>query len=184
MLDCQVAILENAITRISIDKKTPYPLGNDHPSISPFGVFKTKDGVIAIAAGNDKIFQKMCYLIKDYKMSKIYLFIDNQSRNKNLKLLKSRIELKLKRYTSKYWIKLFRKNKVPCSKINYVEDILKDPQIKNRNMILDYKELNLGKFKVTANPIKLDFLKTIKRPSKSPKLNENKEEILKFFKIT
>ena len=59
MLDCQVAILENAITRFSIDKKTPYPLGNDHPSISPFGVFKTKDGVIAIAAGNDKIFQKM-----------------------------------------------------------------------------------------------------------------------------
>ena len=134
--------------------------------------------------GADKIFQKMCYLIKDYKMSKNDLFIDNQSRNKNLKLLKSRIELKLKRYTSKYWIKLFRKNKVPCSKINNVEDILKDPQIKNRNMILDYKELNLGKFKVTGNPIKLDFLKTIKRPSKSPKLNENKEEILKFFKIT
>ena len=41
MLDCQVAILENAIARYSVEKKIPSPLGNNHPSITPFGVFKT-----------------------------------------------------------------------------------------------------------------------------------------------
>ena len=42
MLDCQVAILENAIARFSIEKKTPYPLGTDHPSISPLEHLKLK----------------------------------------------------------------------------------------------------------------------------------------------
>ncbi len=51
-------------------------------------------------------------------------------------------------------------------------------------MILDYKDIGLGKFKVTGNPIKLDFQERLRKPRKSPELNENKEEILKFFNIS
>ena len=60
MLDCQVAILENAIARYSVEKKIPYPLGTDHPSITPFGAFKTLDGTLAIAIGNNKMFKDFC----------------------------------------------------------------------------------------------------------------------------
>ena len=59
MLDCQVAILENAISRYSVEKIIPEPLGTDHPSITPFGAFKTLlNGLIVIAIGNDKMFSK------------------------------------------------------------------------------------------------------------------------------
>ena len=68
MLDCQIAILENAITRFSIDNVNPTPLGTDHPSISPFGAFKTKDDKIVIAIGNEKLFKKFCFLIDDSEM--------------------------------------------------------------------------------------------------------------------
>ena len=64
MLDCQVAILENAIARYSVEKKIPYPLGTDHPSITPFGAFRTLDGTLAIAIGNNKMFKDFCYSIK------------------------------------------------------------------------------------------------------------------------
>ena len=57
MLDCQVAILENAISRYSVEKIIPEPLGTDHPSITPFGAFKTLNGLIVIALEMTKCFQ-------------------------------------------------------------------------------------------------------------------------------
>ena len=56
--------LENAIARYSVEKKIPCPLGTDHPSITPFGAFKTLDGTLAIAIGNNKMFKDFCYSIK------------------------------------------------------------------------------------------------------------------------
>ena len=56
MLDCQIAILENAIARYLSKNEIPGPMGSRHPSIAPFEAFKTKDSYIIIAAGNDKLF--------------------------------------------------------------------------------------------------------------------------------
>ena len=54
MLDCQIAILENAIARYLSKGEIPQPMGSRHPSIAPFEAFKTKDSHIIIAAGNEK----------------------------------------------------------------------------------------------------------------------------------
>ena len=59
MLDCQIAILENAIARYLAKNEIPKPMGSRHPSIAPFEAFKTKDSHIIIAAGNEKLFVKL-----------------------------------------------------------------------------------------------------------------------------
>ena len=63
MLDCQIAILENAIARYLAKNEIPKPMGSRHPSIAPFEAFKTKDSHIIIAAGNDKLFEKLCQVL-------------------------------------------------------------------------------------------------------------------------
>ncbi len=60
MLDCQIAILENAVSRFYSEKKIPKKLGSRHPSISPFEAYKCKDNYIVVAAGNDNLFKKLC----------------------------------------------------------------------------------------------------------------------------
>ena len=60
MLDCQVAILENAIARYAATGEVPGPIGARHPSITPFDAFKAADGYLIIAAGNDGLFAKLC----------------------------------------------------------------------------------------------------------------------------
>ena len=55
MLDCQVAILENAITRYLYTGDVPHPIGNRHPSIVPFEPFATKSAQIIVAIGNDRL---------------------------------------------------------------------------------------------------------------------------------
>ena len=64
-------------------KKIPCPLGNDHPSITPFGAFKTLDGILAIAVGNNKMFKDFCYAIKNEKLYK----------KKNMKIMTKEIEI-------------------------------------------------------------------------------------------
>ena len=50
-------------------------------------------------------------------------------------------------------------------------------------MVLDYRYNKFNSLKVTGNPLKFNFLKEKKQPKKSPELNENRDEILKFFGI-
>jgi len=57
MLDCQVSILENALARFQVDGKSPEPIGNRHPTITPFQAFKAKDNYFVIAIGNDSLWE-------------------------------------------------------------------------------------------------------------------------------
>ena len=60
MLDCQVAILENALARYFATGQVPGPMGTRHPSITPFEALATGDGHIVVAAGNDTLFARLC----------------------------------------------------------------------------------------------------------------------------
>lgn len=179
MLDCQVAILENAISRYSIQKKNPFPLGTHHPNITPFGAFETNDRAIVIAAGNQKLFEKFCLAIgkKDLILDK--KFINNEKRNQNFKFLKNEIESILIKKKSKFWIQKLNKFKIPCSTIDTINDVIKNPQILSRNMILDYYDKDIGRIKVTGNPIKFNDLKENTRSKLAPELDADRKKILK-----
>ncbi len=183
MLDCQVAILENAIARHSIQKTIPLPQGTDHPTISPFGSFKTLDGEIIIAIGNDKLFEKFSSVLGDKNMAKDKFFNTNSNRNKNLQKLRKKIEKKLKEKKTDYWIKKFTFHGIPNSVINNIKDVVKDKQINSRNMILSYNYDSMKNLKVSGSPLKFSFSEIKKPVAKAPDLDENRMEILRYFKL-
>ena len=183
MLDCQVAILENAIARYSISNKNPEPIGTDHPSIAPFGSFKTYDDAIVIAVGNNLIFKKLCVVIKRDDLLKNKKFLNNELRSKNLIDLRRELENSFKEKASNRWIQLLRKHNIPCSKINNINEVINNPQVNHRNMILDYENSKIGKVKLSGNPIKISGVFEGKKAKKAPELNENKYQILKEFGI-
>ncbi len=183
MLDCQVAILENAISRYSVEKKIPEPLGTDHPSITPFGAFETLNGSLVIAIGNDKMFYRFCKIIGDEKIAQNKLFVTNDLRNKNLSLLRKQIEIILTKKKKEFWIKKLQENQIPCTHINTVKDLFNNKQIENRGMIKNYSDDIVKSLKVSGNPIKLSFLKNNKKSFKAPDLDENRNYILKHFKL-
>ena len=181
MLDGQVAMLENAIARYLAEGEIPQPLGARHPSISPFGAFKTLDSYIIIAAGNDNLFAKLSTAIglPDLKDDKRYL--TNPLRVENVEELKKDLESVLQTKTTVEWMKIINTAGVPCSPINTVKDVIEDSQVNARNMIIETIDEKAGVIKMAGNPIKMSGFDDPKVRVKAPGLDENRAEILKFI---
>ena len=182
MLDCQIAILENAVARYLTKGEIPKPMGSRHPSISPFEAFKTKDSYVIIAAGNDKLFEGMCkvFNLSLYEDDK---FRTNANRNKNIDELKKILENELKKNTTAYWCKILEENKIPCGPINNIKEVVDSPQTKARNMIVSAMHDKIGQFKMPGNPIKMSSYEDPDNRGEIPNLDQHREKILKEFDI-
>ena len=181
MLDCQIAILENAIARYLSKGEIPKPMGSRHPSIAPFEAFKTKNSYIIIAAGNDKLFDGMCQTLGISECVQDQRFKDNNTRNKHINDLKIIIEDKLKHKTTEDWVKLFTDKSIPCGPINNIKEAVENPQIQFRNMIVSAEHDKIGTFKMAGNPIKMSAYKDEKTRGDIPNLDQHRAQLLKEF---
>ena len=181
MLDCQIAILENAIARYLSKNEIPKPMGSRHPSIAPFEAFKTKDSHIIIAAGNDKLFEKLCNILKISEIFNDENFKTNSSRSQNINELKIILENKLLSKTTTEWVSKMEKERIPCGPIYNIKEAVENPQIQSRNMIVKAYHKVIGDFKLAGNPIKMSSYKDEVTRGDIPDLDEHREKILKEF---
>ena len=181
MLDCQIAILENAIARYLSKNEIPGPMGSRHPSIAPFEAFKTKDSYIIIAAGNDKLFAKLCDVLKIPEASNDERFNSNSLRCENMDQLKEIFEKKLSLRTTDEWVKEMEELKIPCGPIFNIKQAVENPQVKERNMIIKSYHKVIGEFKSAGNPIKMSTYKDEETRGDIPDLDEHREKIIKEF---
>jgi CoA:oxalate CoA-transferase len=180
MFDCQLALLENAIMRYTVEGEIPGPLGARHPTITPFQAFKTKDGSMIIAAGNDSLFVKMCDALGLSGLTSSPDYKTNALRLKHHKELEHAIESVLKGNTTAHWIELLGKAGVPCGPINNVEQALAHPQVAARNMLVEVPDGSGGTLKLAGNPLKMSAFADPKTRRAAPDLDADRAAILSY----
>ncbi len=184
MLDCQVALLENAIARYVATGTVPGPLGARHPSIAPFEAYETEDSYLIVAAGNDALFEKLASAIGAASLATEERYLTNDLRCQNATPLKSDLESILLTKPTVYWIDTLEAAGVPCGPINNIEQVLNDPQINARNMVVSAHDLDVGEITVAGNPIKFDEFDDPERRGAAPELDGNRQAILDFLDET
>ncbi|WP_026477876.1 CaiB/BaiF CoA transferase family protein [Alkaliphilus transvaalensis] len=178
MLDCQVSLLENAIARYAVTGEVPKPGGNRHPSIVPFESFDTLDGEIMIAAGNDALWKKLCLILERETLVDDDRFKTNPLRNSNYEALRPLISEAFKLKTTAEWQLLLDNGGIPNGPINTIDQVLENPQVQAREMVIEVEHPVAGKLKMPGIPIKLsDTPGKVRRPA--PILGQHTEEILK-----
>ncbi len=177
MLDCMVAILENAIARFTTTGVNPHPIGNRHPSIAPFTSVSTSDGSINIACGNDLIWKSLCKVIDKPELFEDERFKDNPSRCDHMSELLPILNETMSKNSTAHWLKELEENKVPAGPINKIGDVLSDPQVIAREMLVELTHPVAGVIKVPGMPIKFSETRT-KLEKASPVLGADSECIL------
>src|SRR5262249_5595739 len=132
MLDGQIAILESAIMRFAVTGQAPGPMGNRHPSITPFEVFNTSDRPLIIAARNDTRFGRLCQSLGLPDLPSDPRFVSNSTRTQHAEALKGCLEEVLKSKPAATWIALLEEAGVPCALIHTVADAAEHPQVQAR----------------------------------------------------
>jgi len=178
MLDCQVAVLENAIARYVTSGSVPVPLGNRHPSITPFSAFTAKDGHIIVGAGNDRLWIKLCNILGKPELLTDPRFDTNSNRTVHVKELSAILNEVFIGKTINEWMDVLETAELPCAPINTVEKIINDPQIKARNMIVEVEHPVAGHLKMAGVPVKMSLTPgAVERPA--PLLGQHTAELLK-----
>ena len=179
MLDCQVAILENAIARYVATGEVPGPLGARHPSIAPFQTYRTQDGPIVIAAGTDALFARIAKVLGRPELASDTRFRSNPDRVAHWQELEREMEAALVERTSMEWLALLEAEGVPCAPLNDVAAVMADPQVRARNMIVTAADPDLGPIRMQGNPIKLSSYDDPATRAPAPDLDADRAAILK-----
>ncbi|MFP7673058.1 CaiB/BaiF CoA transferase family protein [Marivita sp. S0852] len=181
MLDAQLAVLEHAIAMTAVTGVAPGPFGARHPSIAPFETYHASDGMFVIAAGNDVLFEKLCVTL-NLPLSGDPRFASNAARVTNARLLKRLIEAVTIDTPRAQWIAKLGAAGIPSGPIQTVDQVMRDPQIQARNMVVDVLDRN-GRpaFKAAGNPIKLSGINDPTVRSAAPDLDGNRGEILHWL---
>ncbi len=177
MLDCQVAILENAVARFAVTGQIPEPIGNRHPSITPFTSVRTKDGYIIIAAGNDVLWQKLCSLLGNPDLARNPKFKTNRDRTDHWQDLEAILNEYFNARPMEEWLELLTQEGIPCGPISNVAQVISDPHIKSRKIIWDM-DVAGTKISVSGSPIKFSVTPVAEAFLQPPELGEHNEEIL------
>lgn len=183
MLDCQVAILENAIARFAVEGESPKPTGNRHPSITPFAVLQASDGYLVVAAGNDQLWKKWCSAVGRQDLAADSRFATNSDRTDNWEALEPIMSDVIAERTVEEWLLLFEEAGVPCGPINDVAKVVEHPQVIAREMVVYQEHPVAGRVMIPGIPIKLSKTPgSIESPS--PLLGEHSEMILQQLGLT
>jgi CoA:oxalate CoA-transferase len=181
MLDCQVAILENAIARYAATGEVAGPIGARHPSITPFAGFEASDGWMVIAAGNDILFKKMVEAIGAPELAADPRYATNGLRCDNWEPLAASINEALKARSIDEWLDILDAAGVPCGPINTIDKVLNDPHVRARNMVVTSEDAEFGTLLMAGNPIKLSGFADVTTRQPAPRLDGDRAAILAEF---
>ena len=177
MMDTIFSMLEGFVPMASMLNMLPERFGNGNASSAPYNMYQTKDGFVAIATANEALFQKLAKLMDREDLIDHPKFCENYLRKQNVNELDEIIGSWAARYTSDTLVAMLDEAKVPGGKMNTVFDLLEDPQMKARDMLIEQEIPGLGTFTFAGNPLKLS-LTPPDTSLRAPELGEHAEEIL------
>jgi CoA:oxalate CoA-transferase len=177
MLDCQVAIGENAIAR-HFAGDPPGPTGARHPTAAPFDAFATKDQYIVIASADDAGYRRLCAALERPELADDARFITVPLRVANHEALKRELSAALAVRSADEWIAMLRAAGLPCGPINTIAEVVACPQVAARNMIVEVDDPRAGMVKLTGCPIKMSAFADPHQRATAPALDGDRARIL------
>ena len=178
MLDSVAAILTYQAGICFATGQAPPRLGNRHPTIVPYETFAAADGDMVVAVGNDTLFRRFCDVIDTPALAADARFATNSGRIQHQETLRPLIADRLRTRTRDQWVETLKQAGVPCGAVRDLAQVLSDPQLAARMMVLGMTHPTVGRMRVLGVPVKLsDTAGGVRTPP--PTLGEHTHAVLR-----
>jgi len=179
MLDVMVAFSTIQGMNYLATGENPARLGNAHPNIVPYQVFRTSNGSILLAVANDDQFRRFCKIAGLDHLPDDARFATNPDRLRNRGELLPILEDALAGKTSEFWLEQLVENNVSCGPINTYDQVFANEHVKARGMRIemDHPATGEGKVPLIRSPMRLSETPTSERMA-PPMLGQHTDEVL------
>jgi CoA:oxalate CoA-transferase len=182
MLDCQLAILENALTTHLVTGAEPGRLGTRHPNIAPFQAFGTGDGrPIVVCAAHDDLFRKLAVELGAPALADDARFATTDARRRNVDALEAALAPAFRSRPAADWLERLERAGIPCAPVNTVAEAVRMPQVAARRMVVEVPDPEIGALWVAGNPVKIDGVPDGVTPEPAPALDGDRAAILAWL---
>ena len=178
LLDSQVAMLANQSANWLNAEFCPTRMGNHHPSVVPYTVYKAADGFVIVACGNDKQFIRLTAALGVPEMGDDAAFMTNEARIKNRDRLDLELGKAIADFDRETVITLLEKAGVSCGPINDIAEVFDDSQVQARGLRIDQRRSDNSPISSTAFPAKLSETPAHYH-SAPPLLGEHNDDVLR-----
>jgi crotonobetainyl-CoA:carnitine CoA-transferase CaiB-like acyl-CoA transferase len=177
LLDSQIALLAYQNTNYFATGKPPKRIGNLHPNIVPYQPFRTRDGDVILACGNDNLFRKFCDAAGCRELAEDSRFATNGKRVENRKELTRLLAQVFTGRSTDEWVQLLEAAGVPSGPINNIAQVFADPQVKARGVQIELEHASGAKLPLVASPMRFSETQIDYRLA-PPLLGQHTEEVL------
>jgi crotonobetainyl-CoA:carnitine CoA-transferase CaiB-like acyl-CoA transferase len=132
----------------------PARAGNDHAIVAPYGLFRTKDGEVALAPSQEESYQRLIDALGMPELRNDPRFRTNDLRVENRRVINTAIEERLQSGTSDYWIEKLNAAGVPCDRVMNLSEVFTDPQVIDQEMVVSATHPGHGEVRMLGFPIK------------------------------
>ncbi|HEX5319049.1 MAG TPA: CoA transferase, partial [Stellaceae bacterium] len=134
--------------------EVPARSGNDHAIVSPYGLFRAKDGEVAIAPSQEQSYQRLVDALGAAEWRGDPRFASNDLRLKNRAAMNAAVEAKLADATAAEWIERLNAAGVPCGRVMGLPEVFADPQLRDQQMVLTQDHPGHGPVTMLGFPVK------------------------------
>ncbi len=177
LLDSCVALLSNQAMNYFATGTSPEMIGNAHPNIVPYQSFKTADGAIILACGNDNLFNKFCEVAQCQHLAQDPKFATNGQRVSNRAEITELLAAIFNEKSTKEWVGLLDDAGVANGPINSIAEVFEEPQVQARGMQIQLDHATAGKVTLVGSPMKFSAT-PIRYETPPPALGQHTQEIL------
>jgi len=132
----------------------PQRTGNDHPIVAPYGMFRTRDGEVALAPSQEQSYQRLVDALGLAELRTDPRFATNDLRVKNRAAINAAVEARLAAETTEHWIETLNAAGVPCGRVMGLAEVFADPQVIDQEMVLEQEHPGHGMVKMLGFPVK------------------------------
>jgi len=178
LLDSQIALLAYQNTNYFATGVPPKRIGNLHPNIVPYQPFRTRDGDVILACGNDNLFRKFCEAADCGGLAVDPRFATNGKRVENRAELTRLLQEVFSKRTTAQWVALLEAAGVPNGPINNIAQVFAEPQVKARGVRVELQHASGVTLPLVASPMRFSETPVEYRLA-PPALGQHTEEVLR-----